>query len=161
MKTFLTCIVILSALLFCYAIGCFATEDVTGPVLTGFSFSPSTVNTSSGAQTITFNMTITDALSGFEHGTLSLVSPNRGQSVAAVVNSANRTSGTALNGVYSVVVQVPQYSNVGTWSVYLDLADVTGNHYGCTGCSRGGPVRETGMIGFPNYTASYSNFACQ
>ena len=68
MKTFLTCIVILSALLFCYAIGCFATEDVTGPVLTGFSFSPSTVNTSSGAQTITFNMTITDALSGFEHG---------------------------------------------------------------------------------------------
>ncbi|MDD5106061.1 MAG: hypothetical protein PHC49_10640 [Desulfuromonadaceae bacterium] len=108
---------IISALLFCYALGCFATEDVAPPVLTGFSLSPTVIDTSSGAQTVTATLTITDDLTGFNHGSIALYGPLSSQLVMVGFNATNRTSGTALSGTYTVTLPWPQYSRIGAWAV--------------------------------------------
>ena len=43
-------------------------QDVTKPALTGFSFSPSTIDTSSGPVFVTVSFTATDDLSGVRSG---------------------------------------------------------------------------------------------
>ncbi|MDD2853549.1 MAG: hypothetical protein PHY09_16815 [Desulfuromonadaceae bacterium] len=119
---------IISALLFCYAIGCFATEDVAPPVLTGFSLSPGTINTSTGAQTITATLIITDDLTGFNNGSIWLYAPMSSQYVNTHFTGVHRTSGTAQNGTYQVSLPWPQYSRIGAWKLAsIALYDAIGN----------------------------------
>jgi len=133
MKTILTSLTVLSAILFCFALGCFddvfGTEDVAAPSLSGFSLSPQTVDTSNGEQTVTAAMTITDGLTGFLRGTLTLIPPNAGSQMKFVrFDASQRTSGTANSGTYSVTAPLPQYSQTGDWKVaHVELIDAVGN----------------------------------
>lgn len=149
---FCCCIVLASAYV------ALATEDAAAPALTAFSRTPTSVNTTSAAQTITWTMTITDALSGFSSGILTLypggttsaVAP--GQTHVCSFGSAQRTSGDAYSGVYSVPCSMPRYSAVGTWQTFVSITDAIGNTKGGVGW-RGGSST-AGMAGFDSYSSA-------
>lgn len=114
--------------------------DTTAPTLTGFSFTPSTINTTSASQTVTCNMTLTDALSGVTNPSCTFTSPdtNYRQSCSA----AAPTTGTPQNGTWSCVITFPRYSQSGVWTAGVTAADAVGN----TGL---GPIDPSGL-GFPS-----------
>jgi len=91
------------------------TEDLEAPQLLEFNFNPKNIDTNTGPQTVTFTLRITDNLSGFEHGGFVLISPSWQQSRYGGIY--NRISGNALDGIYQVSVEFPQYSEAGTWYV--------------------------------------------
>ena len=94
-------------------------SDTTPPELVGFSFSPTTIDVSGGAQAVTVTLRITDDVSGFGFGIVQFASPSfaplAGQVRSATFNSGNRISGDARDGVYEVSVSFPQFSEAGTW----------------------------------------------
>jgi hypothetical protein len=101
--------------------------DTTAPALASFSFSPTTVDTSASAQTITVTAQITDDLAGVEFGAFQFESPSN-QSISVYFDSNNRVSGTALDGTYVKNVTVPRYSEQGTWTAdYFEFRDKVGN----------------------------------
>lgn len=130
--TILSAFVVTVILYTAFTLATLATEDVTGPAITAstWSISPTTVNTTSGAQTVTFSATITDALTGFGRGIIYLYPPNRASQYQFIhFNADNRTSGDAFSGVYSVTTTLPRYSNVGTWTIgHVELIDAIGNN---------------------------------
>jgi len=100
--------------------------DTTAPALTAFSFTPSSINTTSASQTVTCNMTLTDALSGVTTATCSFASvldPDYQESCEAVAP----TSGTRQNGTWSCVITFPRYSQSGAWTADLEVIDAVGN----------------------------------
>lgn len=103
----------------------FALCDGTPPDLTGFTFTPSSINTTSSSQVVTCNMTVTDDLSGASAVTCSFQSPSfmTSRSCSATVP----TSGTPTNGTYSCAITFPRYSESGTWTASVGLSDAVGN----------------------------------
>jgi hypothetical protein len=116
-----------------------STPDTTPPTLLAASFSPSTIDTSSGPQTVTVSLHVTDNQSG---GTLSTA----GQCVVDAFlgragtlgsfelwyNNFTLASGTAQNGIWEATVVMPQYSG-GNWSFSsVCLSDAAGNHVSLT-----------------------------
>ncbi len=99
--------------------------DTTAPALTAFSFTPSTINTTSASQTVTCNMTLTDALSGVASASCLFVSPNSDYSQSC--NATAPTSGTPQNGVWSCVITFPRYSQSGVWTAFVTTPDAVGN----------------------------------
>jgi hypothetical protein len=99
--------------------------DTTAPALTGFSFTPTAINTTAASQTVTCNMTLTDNLSGVTNPSCTFTSPdtNYRQSCSA----AAPTSGTPLNGTWSCVITFPRYSQSGVWTATVTAADAVGN----------------------------------
>jgi len=95
--------------------------DTTAPALTAFSFTPSTINTTLGSQTVTCNMTLTDALSGVTSATCTFTSPAPALAYRQSCTAVAPTSGTTQNGVWSCVITFPRYSQSGSWT-----AGVTG-----------------------------------
>ncbi len=73
------------------------TQDVTPPVLVGFSFSPTSIDVSSGSQNVTVTMHVTDDLSGVSSACAYFFSPSGQQQEATC--SFSRTSGSALDGI--------------------------------------------------------------
>src|SRR5580704_7194893 len=67
-------------------------QDVTPPVLQGFSFSPTAIDTTTGAQSVTVTAHVTDDLSGFSFGCVFFSSPSGGQSNEGCFSSSNLTS---------------------------------------------------------------------
>ena len=100
--------------------------DTAAPALTAFSFTPSTINTTSAAQTVSCNMTLTDALSGVTSASCLFVSPDSAYSQSC--NAAALTSGTPQNGVWSCVITFPRYSQSGVWTVIVSAPDAAGNN---------------------------------
>jgi hypothetical protein len=105
--------------------------DTAPPSLEGFSLSPTSIDTSSSAQTITATAHITDNLAGIVHGAglaeARFRSPS-GQFVNAPFYSEQRVSGTAQDGIYSYDMTVPQFSEEGTWTLeYFYLSDAATN----------------------------------
>jgi hypothetical protein len=103
-------------------------DDVTPPLITGFDFSPKFIDTSAGVQQVTVTISATDDLSGLDfspdnpqistfHG-FQFTSPLHGQSVFCCAFSPTFTplnGTTPLNGSWQAVVDVPQFSEEGTW----------------------------------------------
>ena len=104
-----------------------STQDVTPPQLTGFTFSPIFVDTTSGDATVTVNLHITDDLSGVSScGAVWFSSPSGGQ--LAISSPLALISGTALDGQYQGTVTIRKYSEAGTWIVSrIVLCDNAGN----------------------------------
>lgn len=103
-------------------------EDTAAPALIEFDFNPKTVDVSTGPQTITLTLRITDDLSGFEFGNFLLLSPSGQQVSSGGYNAAHRASGNSLDGVYQVAAVIPQFSEAGTWRVIqVFLRDQVGN----------------------------------
>ena len=111
------------------------TSDTTPPTLVDFSFTPTSVDTTSGSQTITVTAHITDDLAGnagpgyfSSPSQVRFVSPSGNQSVWAMMSGHERISGTPTDGVYEYTLTLPQFSEQGTWHVaYLMLVDQVGN----------------------------------
>lgn len=99
--------------------------DTTAPDLTGFSFSPSSINTTSASATVACNMTLTDDLSGVATATCSFTAPDFFHSASCSATSPS--SGTPLNGVWSCNVTVPRYAIAGTWTASVTATDAVGN----------------------------------
>lgn len=109
--------------------------DTVPPTIQSITFSPSTVDVSTGPQTVTLEIRITDAASG-----LNLTGSSSGIGVRPVMAPANYTqwrtiltstslsSGTVNDGVYRLPITIPQYSQSGTWRVgIVQLKDNAGN----------------------------------
>ena len=91
------------------------TQDVTPPVLTGFTFRPMAVNTTTNPATITVTMQITDDLSGvYVGGAATFFSPSRNQNNNC---QGSLISGTDLNGTWQCQMTIPAYSEAGVWTV--------------------------------------------
>jgi hypothetical protein len=103
-------------------------EDTAAPALAEFDFNPKTIDVSSGPQTVTLTLRITDDLSGFEFGSFIFISPSGQQISSAGFNAQHRISGNSLDGVYQLSTTIPQFSEAGTWRVIqLFLRDSVGN----------------------------------
>src|SRR5436309_436893 len=98
-----------------------ASNDSTAPVVEGLTVSPSSIDTSGGAKTVTVTAHITDDLSGVSQSCCNGVSVNfkspSGQYAYATFYGTQRTSGTAQDGEYSYTMTLPRYSEQGTWTV--------------------------------------------
>ena len=103
-------------------------QDLNPSSLTEFSFTPSTIDTSSGPRPVTLTLRIADAISGFDFGNFLFLSPSGQQVNSGGYNRSNRISGDALDGIYEVTTAFPQFSEVGTWRVIqVFMKDLVGN----------------------------------
>ncbi|MEO5915889.1 MAG: hypothetical protein ABIS50_16760 [Luteolibacter sp.] len=98
--------------------------DVVAPSVPSASISPSSVNVSSGNGSITATLRITDSESGVHFGNLFLYNSTGDFIDAVYFDSAQRTSGTALDGIYTITMAVPQYAAPGTWRVDALVEDM-------------------------------------
>ena len=97
------------------------------PALVGLSFSPSSVDTSGGSQTITVAAHITDDLAGFATGFLEFRGPS-GQYLRADFRQWMLVSGSLTDGIFESVMTVGQFSEQGTWTaVDFYLSDQVSN----------------------------------
>jgi hypothetical protein len=99
--------------------------DIKPPTVTSIAPSPASIDTSSGPQTVTFDVGLADDLSGFAFGDLTLTSPDTNDS--SVGSFSDPTSGTDLSGHFTTTVDLPQYGPSGSWTISLDLTDNSGN----------------------------------
>jgi hypothetical protein len=99
--------------------------DITGwfalsnsaPELLSLSLTPSAVNTTAAAATITVEARIIDDVSGNATSRIRFRSPSGTEFVEAVFGSSERISGTAVDGVYRFQMSVLQSSESGIWTV--------------------------------------------
>jgi hypothetical protein len=123
----------------------FAECDTTAPTLTGFTFSPPFIDTTAASQTVTCNMTLTDALPGVANATCAFTSP--ADPLIRQSCTANApTSGTPQNGTWSCVVTLPRYSQGGPWNASVSASDAVGN------LASGGEI-DPGDLGFSSTLA--------
>jgi len=101
--------------------------DTAAPVLTGFGFTPNSINTTSASQTVTCNMTLTDALSGVSNPTCAFTSADTLYRQSCTL--AAPTTGTPQNGTWSCVITFPRYSQSGIWTASVTAADAVGNGF--------------------------------
>lgn len=114
--------------------------DTTPPQLTGLSFLPTVINTSTSNQFVGVTLDITDDLSGatfsptapnisfFEAGVQFRSSSGQQARSAAFFNAFNLVAGTPQIGTWQGNVFFPRFSEDGTWWIdRLDLKDVTRN----------------------------------
>ena len=84
-----------------------AQGDITPPEVVELNFDPMTIEDNSGPQPVTFSLRITDDSSGFQSASWHLVSPSNGAFHLIGLTGADRVSGTALDGVYAKVFDLP------------------------------------------------------
>ncbi len=101
-------------------------EDATPPVLQSFSFTPSSVDVTSGQQSVTVTTTATDDLSGVAYGYALFFSPSGRKSIST---SFSPTSGTdPNNSTLTGTLYIPQFSEAGDWKLaQVSVFDKIGN----------------------------------
>jgi hypothetical protein len=112
-----------------------AGSDSSPPQLADFSFSPSTIDTSSGPATVTVTMDLTDDLSGVcvsscaDNGSPTQVRfQHQGSGQLRDAIPFALTSGTLTNGTFEADVVFPQSAATGSWTVSsVLLKDQVGN----------------------------------
>jgi hypothetical protein len=114
-------------------------EDVTPPTLTAFSFTPTTINTSSGPADVAVSFSATDDLSGVSDVEVDFQSPSGLQSV--IVHPAFLPPTLSVSTTAHAIF--PQFSDAGTWTVERVLVSdalTNGRQYSTTALSQ---------LGFP------------
>jgi len=102
-------------------------QDTQPPVLTSFTFSPTSVDTTTTSATVTMTAQVTDNLSGVAAVDADFISPSGGEAASC---GMSLISGTNLNGTYQCTVGIPAYSEAGTWTVfYVYVADNVNNNH--------------------------------
>ncbi len=102
------------------------TVDVTPPMLADLDFSPTSVDVSSGPQTVTVTMHVTDDLSGVGSIYVSFYDAATNQYQQAY---ATRTAGNTLDGTWTADIVIPQLAADGIWTLNgVTLQDFTGNY---------------------------------
>ncbi len=115
------------------------TPDTTPPTITGASFSPSSIDVSTGDVSVTLSLQITDNLSGVcfggscPYGFDIVLAPPATSSSSALKYISGRDiqliSGTTLNGTWQVVAKMPRFSPAGNWQIRsITLRDLVTNY---------------------------------
>jgi hypothetical protein len=106
-------------------------SDTTPPSLVRLQALTAKVNVYTGPKPGILALYITDDMSGFSSGSLTLTSPSGNQTVSGSIDVAQLMSGNKNAGVYKVTVTFPQSSESGIWHVtsmqLKDEADNSGN----------------------------------
>ena len=90
------------------------------PLVTALSLTPATPDISSGATTVTFDVTVTHP-AGLRRGVLSLLRPDGTLETQTALNAITRISGTAASGVYRVSASVRPGVMPGMYPLQLEL----------------------------------------
>jgi len=93
-------------------------QDTTPPDLTSFQFKPMAIDLSAGPATVTATFSATDDLSGFGRISLSFLSPS-GQTA----QGSYADFGPAPNVSGSIIVNFPQFIELGVYTARLDIND--------------------------------------
>jgi hypothetical protein len=102
--------------------------DTTPPELAALSFTPTSVDTSNGPQTVTVAVQLFDADSGVAQGQVRFRSPSGNQFVDTWWDSNYRINGDEFKGDYENTLTLPQFSEQGNWSIeYVLLRDQATN----------------------------------
>ncbi len=116
-------------------------EDTTPPALLELDFTPKTIDVSSGPQTVTATLRVTDNLSGVRGVNVTFARPsgppNIGTSTQILI------SGNEIDGVYECMATFPQFIEAGIWRIdFVTLSDAADNEI---------VLRESDLIanGFP------------
>jgi hypothetical protein len=113
-------------------------QDVTPPVPTAFSFTPTTINTSAGPAQVVVSWSATDDLAGVKDLVAHFGSPSALHTVTA---SAHVTPAISVSA--TATATFPQFSETGTWRVIsVTLQDAVGNQQSY-------PTEELAQLGFP------------
>jgi len=125
--------------------------DTMPPNIANFDFDPKAVDTSTSSQEITVTADLADDLSGFDQGDIRFYSPSESQSIGAWFSSHNRISGNEIEGTYLYKIDLPQYSEPGTWKLsHMRVSDRVGNSKYLSG-------DEMAALGFPtNFRNAHS-----
>lgn len=103
-----------------------APGDDAAPDLTAFTFTPTQVDTSLAAASMTFDLQVTDDQSGIAvAGSDVTVRAPDGQELAA--DPLQLISGSPTDGNYRTTITIPSGSIPGTWTVSVTLVDQAGN----------------------------------
>ncbi|WP_035606057.1 hypothetical protein [Haloferula sp. BvORR071] len=102
-----------------------AALDPNAPELLSIAISPNPVDVSSGQETITVTVRITDNEDGFSNGNLDIYNPDGNFVRTGFFAASSRISGTAADGIYQVGVEIPGHVIPGTWRVDATLRDGT------------------------------------
>jgi Ca2+-binding RTX toxin-like protein len=100
--------------------------DSLAPQLADFSLAPTSIDTSSSSQVLTFAIQAVDGLAGVDptDSSVSIASPDglpKGSDQLTLI------SGDANSGTYEATITVPRLAAQGTWTVSLVLADAADN----------------------------------
>lgn len=139
--------VITSAVVFCSLIlligvsNVEATQDRTSPVVHSFSLTPTEVNTSSSAQTLTLEVTVSDDLSGVcSDGDCLWDGAQIGFPLWAILDSTigtqyiifdefTRVSGDDMYGTYVATADIHRWAKEGIWEIGFLVWDKVGNRH--------------------------------
>jgi hypothetical protein len=105
--------------------------DTGAPMLVRLAVDPATLETQTGPKVVAVTVRITDATSGLTSlsplSTLIVRAPS-GVETIVPIGSAQRTGGSALDGVYAVAIALPQSAELGAWTFAgVVLRDASGN----------------------------------
>jgi uncharacterized protein YjdB len=103
-----------------------AHPDTTPPTLVRLDYTPTTVDVSTGAQTIAVAAHLTDAGSGVARFDFSITAPN-GVSMVGCSAFAPVAPGTAADGTWQCSVVVPAGAQPGSWSIKAGAVDASYN----------------------------------
>jgi hypothetical protein len=102
--------------------------DTAPPDIKSLTLDRTTIDTSTGTQTITITARFTDDISGVASATISFLNATTGQSQGADFWPQNLRSGTALDGTYVGTLTMPRHSAPGTWfATSANMYDKAGN----------------------------------
>ncbi len=116
--------------------------DVTAPQVAGVTISPTSVDTSTGAQTVTVDVHATDDISGVASINATLSAGSQQVSAPATL----QPEGTPLDGTWRATLTLPRYAQQGAWALSLSASDGAGN---ATSLS----ASQLGALGLPDSIA--------
>jgi len=99
--------------------------DTSFPQLVGFDFSPAAVDVTSGPDTVTCNMELTDSLTGVGEALCLFRAPGFTQSLACTADTPS--AGDRNDGTFSCTIDVPPNVESGVWRAWIEAIDLAGN----------------------------------
>jgi hypothetical protein len=101
-------------------------SDITPPTLNSFTFTPTSINTTTNSATVTVTAQLSDNLSGVQNCAVYFIDPSGTLSEGAYLYLI---SGTNLNGTYQGQVVIPAYAEPGTWTAQIYASDNDSNFF--------------------------------